>query len=200
MLTETVVYSTVTSSEKIIDRDGVLIQFSDVRVGQRVANLTSHLFITDIHTVNGSTFTCEASSLQSNDSDMITICVTGKIIHLSVPPIIPACIGPASAPANVSVVYDSSSAVVSFQPPVYGTQCVDYYVITAVSEERNVTCHATSEPLTYNCSIPQGSNVNDYDFTVHSVTRGVNNGYLFNGSLTSDCCKAIMGSPENYKM
>ena len=53
MLAETVVYSTVTSSEKIIDRDGVLVQFSDVRVRRRVANLTSHLFITDIHTVNG---------------------------------------------------------------------------------------------------------------------------------------------------
>ena len=82
MLTETVVYSTVTPSEKIIDRDGVLVQFSDVRVGQRAANFTSHLFITDIHTVNGSTFTCEASSLQSDGSDMITICVTGKIIIL----------------------------------------------------------------------------------------------------------------------
>ena len=50
MLAETVVYSTVTS---IIDRDGVLVQFSDVRVRRRVANLTSHLFITDIHMVNG---------------------------------------------------------------------------------------------------------------------------------------------------
>ena len=188
MLTETVVYSTVTSSEKIIDRDGVLVQFSDVRVGQRVANLTSHLFITDIHTVNGSTFTCEASSLLSNDSDMITICVTGKIIHLSVPPIISACIGPASPPTNLSVVYDSSSTVVSFQPPVYGTQCVDYYVITAVSEERNVTCNATSEQFTYNCSIPQGSNVNVYNFTAYSVTRGID-GVTYEGGIANNCCK-----------
>ena len=76
---------------------------------------------------------------------------------------------------------------------MYGTQCVDYYIITAVSEERNVTCYASREPLTYNCSIPQGSNVNDYDFTVSAVTRGIN---LYNGSITSDCCKA---SPENNR-
>ena len=35
----------------------------------------------------------------------------------------------------MSVVYNSSSAEVSFKPPVYGSECVDHYVVSAVSEE-----------------------------------------------------------------
>ena len=84
-----------------------------------------------------------------------------------------ASTGSASAPNELSVVCDSSSAVVSFHPPVYGGECVDYYVVTAVSEDRNVMCLATSEQFTYNCSIPQGLNVNDYNFTAYSVTKGI---------------------------
>ena len=84
------------------------------------------------------------------------------------------------------MVSDSSSAVVSFHPPVYGTECVDYYVVTAVSEERNVPCHATSGELIHNCSIPPDSNVNDYNFTVYAVTRRVD-GALYNGSIATGC-------------
>ena len=51
-------------------------------------------------------------------------------------------VGPASSPTNLSLVCDSSSVVVSFQPPVYGAECVDYYTVTAISEGRNVTCAA----------------------------------------------------------
>ena len=97
--------------------------------------------------------------------------------------------GSASAPTDLSVVCDSSSAVVSFHPPLYGGECVDYYVVTAVSEERNVACHATSEQLTYNCSIPQGSNVNEYNFTAYSVTRGID-GVTYEGGIANNCsCK-----------
>ena len=74
---------------------------------------------------------------------------------------------------------------------------MDYYTVTAVSAERNVTCHATSEPLTYYCSILAESDVNDYNFTAYPVTRGFDDGYLYRGSITRDCCKAIMVSPEN---
>ena len=88
------------------------------------------------------------------------------------------------------MVCSSSSAVVSFHPPVYGAECVDYYVVTAVSEERNVLCNATSDELTHNCSIPPDINVNDYNFTVYSVTRGID-GALYNGSISSDCCKMM---------
>ena len=102
-----------------------------------------------------------------------------------------AIIGPASSPTDLSVVCDSSSTVVSFHPPVYGTECVDYYVVTAVSEERNVPCHATSDELTHKCSIPPDSNVNDYNFTVYSVTRGID-GALYNGSIASDCRKTML--------
>ena len=49
-------------------------------------------------------------------------------------------LGNASSPTNLSVECSSSSAVVSFQPPVYGAECVDHYIVTAASEERNVTC------------------------------------------------------------
>ena len=80
--------------------------------------------------------------------------------------------------------------MVSFHPPVYGVECVDYYVVTAVSEERNVPCNATSDELTHSCIIAPDSNVNDYNFTVYSVTRGVD-GTLYNGSITSDCCKMM---------
>ena len=69
---------------------------------------------------------------------------------------------------------------------------MDYYVITAVSEEGNVICYATTEELTYNCSVPQGSSANDYNFTVHSVTRGIDESSLYNGSITSDCCKSAL--------
>ena len=97
--------------------------------------------------------------------------------------------GPASSPTNLSVVCDSSSAVVSFQPPVYGSECVDHYVVSAVSEERNVVrCDATSnDDLIYNCTLPD-SNVNDYNFTVYSVTNGID-GTTYNGSIATDCCE-----------
>ena len=96
--------------------------------------------------------------------------------------------GSASAPTITSVVWNSSSAVVSFHPPVYGAECVDYYVVTAVSEERNVPCHATSDELMHNCRIPPDSNVNDYNFTVYSVTRGIDC-IVHSGSIATDCCK-----------
>ena len=84
----------------------------------------------------------------------------------------------------MSVVCDSSSAEISFQPPVYGSECVDHCVMSAVSEERNVRCNATSNDLIYNCILPD-SNVNDYNFTVYSVTSGIND-TTYNAT---DCCE-----------
>ena len=86
----------------------------------------------------------------------------------------------------LSVVLNSSIAVVSFHPPVYGAECVDYYIVTAISEETDITCTATSDDLIHECSIPPNTNVNDYNFTVHSVTSGVD-GALYNGSIATDC-------------
>ena len=71
---------------------------------------------------------------------------------------------------------------------MYGAKCVDYYIVTAISEERNVTCSPTSNELIHNCSLPNDTNVNDYIFTVYSVTSGVD-GTFYNGSIASDCCK-----------
>ena len=70
---------------------------------------------------------------------------------------------------------------------MYGSECVDHYVVSAVSEERNVRCDATSNDLIYNCILPD-SNVNDYKFTVHSVTNGID-GTTYNGSIATDCCE-----------
>ena len=70
---------------------------------------------------------------------------------------------------------------------MYGSECVDHYVVSAVSEERNVRCNATSNDLIYNCILPD-SNVNDYNFTVYSVTNGIN-GTTYNGSIATDCCE-----------
>ena len=68
---------------------------------------------------------------------------------------------------------------------------MDYYVVTAVSEERNVSCNATSHGRENNCSIDLGDgNVNDFNFTVHSVTR-VNDSFIYNGSVATDCCKHL---------
>ena len=70
---------------------------------------------------------------------------------------------------------------------MYGAECVDYYIVTAVSEERNVSCDVTSDQFTHNCILPDTS-VNDYNFTVYSVTTGVD-GAVYNGSTAIDCCK-----------
>ena len=71
---------------------------------------------------------------------------------------------------------------------MYGAECVDYYTVTAISEERNVTCSPTSNELIYNCSLPNDTNVNDYIFTAYSVTSGID-GILYNGSTAYDCSK-----------
>ena len=60
-------------------------------------------------------------------------------------------------------------------------QYADHYVVSAVSEKRNVRCNATSNDLIYNCILPD-NNVNDYNFTVYSVT----NGTTYNGSIATD--------------
>ena len=83
----------------------------------------------------------------------------------------------------------SSSAVVGFQSPVYGGECVDHYVVTAVSEERNVSCNVNnSYGREYSCNISVDGNVNDYRFTVYSVTL-VNDSFYYEGDNVSDCCK-----------
>ena len=85
--------------------------------------------------------------------------------------------------------YRSSSAVVSFQSPVYGAECVDHYIVTAASEERNVTCSPSTDQFIHICSLP-GTNVNDYNFTVYGVTNGVD-GVTYIGDTLHDCCELI---------
>ena len=65
---------------------------------------------------------------------------------------------------------------------------MEYYVVTAVSEEDTVHCVSTDSNATYSCLIPQDSNVNDYNFTAYAVTIGID-GTLYNGMNSSDCCK-----------
>ena len=72
---------------------------------------------------------------------------------------------------------------------------MDYYVITAVSEEeeRNVSCDATSYGSEHNCSIPFDRNPNDYNFTIYGVTR-TNSSFIYNGDSITDCCKVIIAN------
>ena len=100
--------------------------------------------------------------------------------------------GPASPPTALSLVCDSSSVELSFQSPVYGGECVEYYVVTAVSEEeeRNVSCNPTSGEDSHSCSISLQGNANDYTFSVHAVTR-VNDSFVFIGNSTTDCCESL---------
>ena len=100
-----------------------------------------------------------------------------KIIYLA---------GNASPPTITSVMYRSPSALVSFQPPVYGAECVAYYTVTAISEERNVTCNVTSDEYVHNCSIPD-ANVYDYLFTVYSVAEGIDT--FYHGGIDMYCSK-----------
>ena len=46
--------------------------------------------------------------------------------------------------------------------PVYGGECVEYYVATAVSEERNVSCNVRSGEDSLYCSFSLEGNASDY--------------------------------------
>ncbi|CAI8047791.1 hypothetical protein GBAR_LOCUS26447, partial [Geodia barretti] len=154
-----------------------------IRFLRNLDNYTSVLHVSNLN-LNETDITCEGVYVVQMSRLRLTN--TTKI-----------CIaGPASPPTSLSVVCDFSSAVVSFQSPVYGGECVDYYVVTAVSGERNVSCNVTSYGSEINCSIYLGDgNVNDYNFTVHGVTR-VNDSFIYNGHIATDCCLPI---PENVR-
>ena len=95
-------------------------------------------------------------------------------------------LGSATSPANVTVTTRNLSlAVVSFQPPVYGGQCVDHYTVTAISEEGTDTCTVTNDHHmeTFTCSFSI-LNTTDYNFTVSSVTIGLN-GTLYHGDTST---------------
>ena len=68
---------------------------------------------------------------------------------------------------------------------------MDYYVVTAVSEERNISCYTTSVAHQHTCSFSSlESNANEYSFTVYGVTR-VNESHVYHGSTATDCCEFL---------
>ena len=67
---------------------------------------------------------------------------------------------------------------------------MEYYVVTAVSEEEEILYNATSGEHSHSCSISLQGNANDYTFTVHAVTR-VNDSFIFIGNSTTDCCEPL---------
>ena len=94
--------------------------------------------------------------------------------------------GSATPPTNVTVVRRTLSlAVVTFQPPLYGEQCVDHYTVTAISEEGKDTCTIINDHHmdTFTCSFPI-LNTTDYNFTVSSVTNGLN-GTVYHGDTST---------------
>jgi hypothetical protein len=162
----------------VVEESGIKVEFSEVAVAEESANLTSQLFIIDLYTWNESSFTCQENPDEDGPIVSVDICVTG----------------PASAPTDLSVVWDSSSAVVSFQPPEYGGECVDHYVVTATSEDGNVTCDAENL-LTHKCNVAPGGNISFFNFIVYSVTVGAD-GATYRGIMATDCC---LPYPENVR-
>ena len=67
---------------------------------------------------------------------------------------------------------------------------MEYYVVTAVGSEEDIPCDSTEDEFVHNCNIPSGRNVNDFNFTVYSVTIGVD-GVEYNGVALTDCCKLM---------
>ena len=69
---------------------------------------------------------------------------------------------------------------------------MEYYVVTAVSEEeeRTVSCNYTSGEDSHSCSISLQGNANDYNFSVRAVTC-VNDSFIFIGNSTTDCCEPL---------
>ena len=95
--------------------------------------------------------------------------------------------GSASSVTNLLVKCNSSLAEISFKPPVYGKKCVDYYVICAISQERNATCDnisASDDPI-YNHSILLNNTVS---FTVHSINGKSDDTTTNDGNITTGYC------------
>ena len=67
---------------------------------------------------------------------------------------------------------------------------MDHYVVTAVSDERNVSCNITSYSREHSCSVSLDGNVNDYNFTMYGVTP-VNDSFSYTGSISTDCRKQL---------
>ena len=72
---------------------------------------------------------------------------------------------------------------------------MDYYIVTAVSEEeeRNVSCDAISYELKHSCSISLNGSANDYNFTIYGVTR-VNSSFIYAGDIITDCHKFLVAN------
>ena len=63
-----------------------------------------------------------------------------------------------------------------------------YYTVTAISEERNVTCNVTSDGFVHNCSISDDS-IDDFLFSVYSVTEGIGDILYYGSTDTFNCSK-----------
>ena len=74
-LSDPFIYIVDIAGRSQIMRGGLIVLFSEERVGNGLANLTAQLFIINIQTWNGSIFSCRASGGGTNS---IPVCVTGK--------------------------------------------------------------------------------------------------------------------------
>ena len=70
-----------------------------------------------------------------------------------------------------------------------------YYTVTAISEERNVTCNVTSDEYVHNCSIPDAS-IDDFLFSVYSVTEGIEK--FFGSTGTFNCSEFSILDEEMF--
>ena len=98
-------------------------------------------------------------------------------------------IGNASSPTNVSVECSVTFAVVRFQPPVYGAECVSQYSVMAVDKNQMVNCTNISDAHqthVFNCSTPN-NHITLYQLTITPITAGID-GSVYYGKSAVDCC------------
>ena len=79
LLQEPVTYLVIDlAKQDRVSRGVVFITFHEVMVNLTHANLTSHLFINDIHSLNLSDVVCTAFNFAGTDNDTVNICIIGK--------------------------------------------------------------------------------------------------------------------------
>ena len=82
---------------------------------------------------------------------------------------------------------------------MYGAECVDHYIVTAAREGNaaglTVCDISSNQSLSmYTCEIPNIDGT-EYNFTVYSVTNGVDSAE-YDGDTASDCCKLQLHANE----
>ena len=176
-----------------VEKEGLMVLLSEVKVDDTFFNLTARLFIIDPQTWNGTIISCRTTGNDRHKD--IHICVTGikLLIHvnkritfvLSVqvqPPLPLVC--------QLCGTHHQLWSVSSLQCMVENVWTIMWSLLS-VKRGWYFVMSPASDAIERNCSIDIGDgNVNDFNFTVHAVTR-VNDSFVYNGETATDCCKYL---------